>query len=326
MTALRRWLVFAALVPLVAACTTTGTASTGAPEPAQPAPSASMTVKAEFGDVVLPANPQAALGMYTTDVDILITLGYPLAKEQPIRGDSGYRTFPSYFPQTELAAVTPFANYPDFNYEKILAVQPDFILNGLGYDQKTDDRLKEIGPTFTVNAFDGRNWREHFKETAAALGRTAQYDAWFATYQARLAEVKAVIGDRAKDAVVAPVSFWEGKVASSCYTGLECQTFDDLGLTIFAPAREKKGEGVTLSGENLGRLKSVHYAFMTIGAGDTGAKEFETTKNTLGRNKLWAALPFVTDQRLISYEMEMTYGSPSAQFAFLDVIEKAFTS
>ncbi len=324
MPIIRRILTAVALVPLVVGCTTTG--STGTPEPAQPAPSASMTVKAQFGDVVLPTDPKAALGMYTTDVDILITLGYPLAKDQPIRGDSGYTTFPSYFPADALAGVTPFANYPDFNYEKILAAQPDFILNGLGYDAKTDERLKEIGPTYTVNAFDGRNWREHFKETAAALGRTAQYDAWFARYDARLAQVKAVIGERAKDTVVAPVSYWEGKVASSCYTGLECQTFEDLGLKIFPGAKEKKGEGVSLSSENLDQLKSIQYAFMTVGAGESGQKEFATTTDTLGRNKVWAALPFVAGKRLVPYEMEITYGSPSAQMAFLDVVEKAFSS
>lgn len=324
MSITRRILAALAVVPLVVACTTTG--STGTPEPAQPAPSASMTVKAQYGEVVLPTDPQATLGMYTTDVDILITLGFPLAKSQPIRGDSGYTTFPSYFPADALAGVTPFANYPDFNYEKILAAQPDFILNGLGYEAKTDERLKEIAPTYTLNAFDGRNWREHFKETAAALGRTAQYDAWFAKYQARLAEVKAVIGDRAKDTVVAPVSYWEGKVASGCYTGLECQTFEDLGLPIFPGAKEKDGDGVSFSGENLDRLKSVQYAFMPVGSGEAGQKEFATTTDTLGKNKLWAALPFVANKRLIPYEMEMTYGSPSAQLAFLDVVEKAFSS
>lgn len=323
MSITRRLLAAVALVPIIVGCTTTG--STGTPEPAQPAPSASITVKAEFGEVVLPADPQAALGMYTTDVDILITLGVPLAKSQPIRGDGGYTTFPAYFSADALAGVTPFANFPDFNYEKILAARPDFILNGLGYDAKTDERLKEIGPTYTLNAFDGRNWREHFKETAVALGRRAQYDAWFAKYQARVAQVQAVIGDRAKDVVVAPVSYWEGKVASSCYTGLECQTFEDLGLPVFPGAKEKKGDGVSLSSENLDRLKSVQYAFMPVGAGEAGQKEFATTTDTLGKNKLWAALPFVADKRLIPYEMEMTYGSPSAQLAFLDVIEKAFT-
>lgn len=324
MSIARRILAAFAVVPLVVACTTTGSAAPS--ESPQPAPSASITVKAQFGEVVLPANPRAALGMYTTDVDILITLGYPLAKNQPIRGDSGYTTFPAYFSAEALAGVTPFANYPDFNYEKILDAAPDFILNGLGYDEKTDVRLKEIGPTYTVNAFDGRNWREHFKETATALGRTAQYDAWFAKYQARVEQVKAVIGDRAKDAVVASVSFWEGKVASGCYTGLECQTFEDLGLTIFPGAKEKKGEGVELSSENLDRLKPVQYAFMPVGSGEAGQKEFATMNDTLGKNKLWTALPFVANKRLIPYEMEMTYGSPSAQMAFLDVVEKAFAS
>ena len=60
--------------------------------------------------------------------------------------------------------------------------------------------------------------------------------------------------------------------------------------------------------------------------GDAGAKEFATTTDTLGKNKLWAALPFVANQRLIPYEMEMTYGSPSAAMAFLDVVQKSFTS
>ena len=31
--------------------------------------------------------------------------------------------------------MTTFENYPEFNFEKILAAQPDLILNGLGYDR-----------------------------------------------------------------------------------------------------------------------------------------------------------------------------------------------
>lgn len=141
-----------------------------------------------------------------------------------------------------------------------------------------------------------------------------------------MAEVKAAIGTKARNAVVAPVSYWDGKVNSSCYTGLECQTFEALGLTIFAPAKEKNGDGIALSGENLGKLKPITYAFMAVGAGDSGQKESQTTKDTLGKNKLWTALPFVADDRIVPYEMEMTYGSPSAAMAFLDVVQKAFTS
>jgi iron complex transport system substrate-binding protein len=309
----------AAVALALSACTTTS------PELAvAPAPAASVTVSSAFGDVTLPAEPQAALGMYTTDVDILIALGYPLAKEQPIRGDSGYTTFPSFFPQEALQGVTPFANYPDYNYEKILAASPDFILNGLGYDEKTHERLKEIAPTYSVNAFDGRGWMEHFKETAEALGRTRQYEAWMAKYQARVAEVKAAIGDKAKDVMVAPVSYWDGKVSSSCYSGVECQAFADLGLKVFPDAKKNNGDGVSLSGENLGQLAEIDIAFTMIGVGESGEKEFATMMDTLGRNKVWTALPFVKDNRIQTYEMEMTYGSPSGQLAFLDVVEKAF--
>ena len=101
---------------------------------------------------------------------------------------------------------------------------------------------------------------------------------------------------------------------------------EELGLTIFAPAKEKNGDGIELSGENLGKLKPITYAFMTVGAGDSGQKEFQTTKDTLGKNKLWTALPFVADDHIVPDEMEMTYGSPSAAMAFLDVVQKSFTS
>ena len=283
-----------------------------------------VTVTSEFGKVDLPAEPKRALGMYTTDVDILITLGFPLAEQQPIRGD-GYTDFPWFFPQAELEAVKPFANYPDYNYEKILAAQPDFILNGLGYDEKVVKKLPTIAPTYSVDAFDGRSWTEHFEETAKALGRTAQYDAWVAKYDAGVAEVKAAIGEQAKGKVVAPFGYWEGKVNSSCYSGVECQAFRDLGLTIYPGAKKKNGEGVAFSAEQVGQMSGVDVAFAIKSPGEKGQQEFDKTINQLSKNKLFADLPFMVNDKLVTYDMEMTYGSPSGQMAFLDVVEEAFT-
>ena len=144
-----------------------------------------MVVQSEFGEVEVPVEPQAAMGMYTTDVDILITLGFELADIQPIRGD-GYSDFPEFFPQEALEGIEPFANYPDYDYDTMLAAGPDFILNGLGYDKLVVKKLPDIAPTYSLDAFDGRNWMEHFEETAEALGRTEQYDAWVADYEARV--------------------------------------------------------------------------------------------------------------------------------------------
>jgi len=307
----------------LAACSTDPIAA----DPAEGAdPADTITVSSEFGEVEIPAEPQRALGMYTTDVDILIALGFPLADSQPIRGD-GWTTFPAFFPKEPLEGVTPFANYPDYNYEQILAAAPDFILNGLGYDKKVNRRLPEIAPTYSDNAFDGRSWLEHFEETAEALDRTEEYQAWVDTYDARVAELRSALedkyGDELADVVVAPFGYWEGKVNSSCYSGVECQAFRDLGLTIFKGAEAKNGQGVGLSEEQLGQLSDVDYAFAIQIPSDQGKREFDNTVATLEENQLWGGLDFVQEDHLVPYDMEITYGSPSGQMAFLDVIEEA---
>jgi len=172
----------------------------------------------------------------TTDVDMLITLGCEPADEQPIRGDRGSTRFSTLFPQEALVGVTSFANYPDHNYEKVLDTQPDFILNGPGYVKKVVERLPEITPTYSVDAFDGRNWMEHFNETAEALDRTEQSDEWIKASDERVAEVEGAIGEKAKGVMVAPFGYREGKVASACHSGVECQAFEDHGPTVHPAA------------------------------------------------------------------------------------------
>jgi iron complex transport system substrate-binding protein len=283
------------------------------------------TVTTEFGDRTLPTNPAGALGMYTTDVDLLIWLRYPLASSQPIRGDSGYKTFPCYFPARQLQGISTFANYPDYDYESVLAAKPDFILNGLGYDKKAVKRLDEIAPTYSVNAFDEQSWMTHFQATAAALGREQYYQEWKKLYDERLRAVAAKISNPS-EIVVAPVAFWEGKVTTACYAGVECQVFKDLGFTIHPTALAKDGGGTELSGEQIGQLKDLDWAFMTTGTGPDAAKEDEKLMAEAAKNPQWKALTFVTKNQIARYEMEMTYGSPSGQLAFLDVLENALAS
>ncbi|WP_418058503.1 ABC transporter substrate-binding protein [Pimelobacter simplex] len=285
-----------------------------------PAEDGTSKVTTEFGDVDLPTHPKAALGMYTTDVDMLIWLRYPLAKSQPIRGD-GYKTFPCFFPYDPLDGVSTFGNYPDYDFESILLAEPDFILNGLGYDKKVVKRLPSIAPTFSVDAFDGESWMTHFEDTARLLGRTEYYDAWKKIYDERVAEVKKELGDLS-GVVVSPVGYWEGKIQTGCYSGVECQVFDDLGLKINDSSLANDREGEALSGEQLGKLQDVDYGFMIKALGTAGQDEYDKTITELDKNALWAGLPFVQDDHIVTYEMEMTYGSPSGQLAFLEVVRE----
>jgi len=275
------------------------------------------TVDSEFGEVSLPVDPQKALGFYTTDVDILITLGIPLADRQPIRGE-GYAEFPSFFPQEELEGVETFANFPDYNYEEVLKTAPDLILNGLGYDDEAVERLPEIAPTYSINAFTGADWRETFKTVAEALDRVDEYEAWTATYQARVDEVKAKIATAGISPTVAPVSYSEGEINVSCY-GVACLVFRDLGLTILPAADSTDGTNYSL--EQLDQLQDVDVAFSTstpegIAAGEDPFAE-------LAGNSVWNQLPFVANDQIHLHDLEMIYGSPSGQMAFLDVVEQA---
>lgn len=147
-----------------------------------------------------------------------------------------------------------------------------------------------------------------------------------AQYDQRIAEVKEAIGDRASTLTVAPVSWWEGNVASSCYTGVECAVFRDLGLNVFAGAEQDDGVGVELSAEQVGQLAEIDYAFAIKSTGESGQAEYDQVLAEAAKNPLWAELGFVQEDRIIDYELEMTFGSPSGQMAFLAVVEEALAN
>ncbi|MFE0152322.1 ABC transporter substrate-binding protein [Nonomuraea sp. NPDC059007] len=283
------------------------------------------TIKDPKGHAVaMPAQPKAALGFYTTDVDILITLGIPLAKSQPIRGDSGFTTFPDYFPQEPLKGVKPFANYPEYNYEQTLKAEPDFILNGLGYDDKVHPRLGQIAPTYTVDAFDGKNWEVHFKRTAQDLGRTDRYDAWKGAYDKQVAQAKADIAKAGNsDLTVATFGYWEGNGNIACYAGVACKAFDDLGLKRTPLSDDDK---LSISPEQMGKLAGIDVVWVSVGVGEEGKKELATMLGTLGQSPAWRALPFVKNKRIYTYNMEIAYGSPSGQQAFVEQVRKDLTA
>ena len=310
-----------AMVVLAAGCSSGSPAGESAAGPTPAEPTSRNVVDGKGNKVEVPTNPERALGFYTTDIDILITLGIPLAPMQPIRGD-GYTEFPAFFPLDKLAGITTFGNYPEYNFEKVVEAEPDLILNGLGYDADTVKQLPKIAPTYTVDAFDGKDWRIHFKNTADAFGRTAEYDAWMAGYQARVDQAKADIAAAgAADLTVAGLSYYDGAAQISCY-GVPCLAFDDLGLPQ-SPLQDK--QDLKISAEQLSQLKDVDVVFMGKFPGPNGQQEHDTLMEQFNKIPTWRTLPFVENNRIHTYDMEMVYGSPSGQTAFLEVVRAALT-
>lgn len=274
-------------------------------------------------DITIPAEPTAALGFYTTDLDILITLGFDLAGTQPIRDD--FTAFPDFFPQEELEGLETFGNFPEFNLEAVLEAEPDFILSGLGYEEDLDGQLQKIAPTYTYNAFDGGDWRDVVAKAATDLGREEQWQEWVDQYEARIADIRSRLDAADIHPVVADVGYWDGQVTTSCY-GVPCLVFADLGLEM-APLMNATEDGLPasdeyaeLSPEQLGQLEGIDVVF-------TGAEEDGTVwveeDEALQQNAIWQNLAFVQDGEYYPYNYEMIYGSPSGMDAFLTVVEKA---
>ncbi|MGW8483018.1 ABC transporter substrate-binding protein [Microbacterium sp. NPDC055903] len=274
-------------------------------------------------EIEMPAEPESALGFYTTDLDILITLGFDLAGTQPIRDD--FTAFPDFFPQEELEGLETFGNFPEFNLEAVLEAEPDFILNGLGYEADLDGQLQKIAPTYTYNAFDGGDWRDVVAQAAKDLGREEQWQAWVDQYEARVADIRERLDAADIHPVVADVGYWEGQVTTSCY-GVPCLVFADLGLEM-SPLMNATEEGLPasdeyaeLSPEQVGQLDGIDVVFTS--ANEDGTVWVEDDE-ALQQNALWQNLSFVKDGEYYSYNYEMLYGSPSGQDAFLTVVEEA---
>lgn len=272
-------------------------------------------------EIQVPAEPQDALGFYTTDIDILITLGVELAGTQPIRDD--YSGFPEFFPQEALADMETFGNYPEYNLEAVAEAGPDFILNGLSYDEELDPELQKIAPAYSYNAFDGSDWRDSAAKAAEDLGREAQWQEWLDQYEARVADIRTSLDEEGLDPVVADIAYYEEQTIAQC-RGVPCLVFADLGLRIdpLTNADENglpSGEPETLSLEHLDQLDGIDVVF----ASQLPDQPVHLEDPDLEQNQLWRELGFVQNEKIYGYDTDMLFGSPSGQDAFLTVVEEA---
>lgn len=269
-------------------------------------------------EVEMPQDPQRVFGMYTTDLDYTLALGVPVASTQAIR--TGSTELPAFFPQDELDGVEEvFVNYPEFNYEKIAAVQPDLIINGLGYDGGADaERLSEIAPTYTFDGFGG-DWREDLTALAEALGHEAQAQEYLDRLDERSAEVAALIADR-ESAPVMAYGYYNGDGSGGFYgpqlDQLQPIVFHDVGIETTAAAPDIWTE---VAQEQIGLLADVDVLMIA----------YETTEDpdailaAIEADPVWSALPAVEEGRVVMVNNELSYSSPSAHLEFLDVLTEA---
>ncbi|MFD2237958.1 ABC transporter substrate-binding protein [Aureimonas populi] len=160
------------------------------------------TITDLVGEVEVPVDPQRIV---VTDGDNIlqptVALGLvPVgASRNPITGDYA-KVVAERLPEDLAYIGAP--REPD--YEEVLMLEPDLIL--MSNDELPDEdgmysRFSDIAPTVLINQ-DQVLWKQALLDVANATGREAEARELLDRYEARLAEVRSVIGDRATTASV----------------------------------------------------------------------------------------------------------------------------
>ena len=145
-----------------------------------------VTYKAANGDIAIPKQPKRIV-LVADYYGYFLTLGI-----KPV-GVSNY-TFQNPFYEGKLDGVQNIGD--GRNMESILALQPDLIL---AWDAKAAEQLGKIAPTVVIE-YGKLNYKDQLREFGRMTDTVDKAEAWIASWEAKLAEVKPkvqqAVGDR----------------------------------------------------------------------------------------------------------------------------------
>lgn len=336
MSALRRPLSFfavAASAAILAGCATTVPGATATDAPEESADATTRVVTTDQGDVEIPADPETIVVLNSNLAGYLFALDVPVTATIPEVVGATDGGFPSFWSQDAADAGTEMLAWSEdgFDFEAILALQPDMILaGGQGFSAfqaaEAYDRLTEIAPTVIVSK-ELLTWQEQLDFIADDVLDDADGGAkLLAAYDARIAEVR--------DAITLPdlpVSYLVTTADGTPYSLPEDsalpQTLAELGFepdTVIADNPEFEafgtGDSFELSTEQLAAVFTAPTMFtfpFFAGEGDD--------LTALKQNPLYAQLPAFQNDAVHELPYWVYRADYLRTMALLDLIEEQFS-
>ena len=181
------------------------------------------TVEHAMGTTEVPLDPARVVVLDTGELDSVLTLGV-----KPVGAVSAFADgqYPEYLGDLT-DGIENVGTIGEPNLEAILALQPDLILSSKVRHEALYDELSAIAPTVFAETV-GVVWKDNLKLNAEALNKTAEADALFAAYEARLAELQTVIGAEAPS--ISMVRFLPGQVRIYQKASFIGTILEDAGL------------------------------------------------------------------------------------------------
>jgi len=244
-------------------------------------------VSSAMGEVEVPASPQRVVALDGPVLDACFALGV-----KPVGATTGVAgaPWPEYLgPGT--AGIVNVGDIAEPDLEAIAALQPDLIVSLQFRHEVIYEQLSGIAPT-VLSPHDSEGWREGFLVYADALNRNEAAPAVVEAFEARVAEVRAGLGEAVDETTVSVIRVLTGQVRS-----YQASSFSGTVLAAVGLPRPESQQGTedTWLEQSMEQLNEIDadVLFVTLWSGST-----EDDMAQLLDNPLWASLPVVQANRV----------------------------
>lgn len=281
------------------------------------APAASAReVTHSMGVADVPDAPQRVVVLTNEGTEALLATGVtPVGAVRSWLGDPWYDHIAG-----QMADVTVLGEESAVDLELLAALEPDLIIGTKVRHEKIYEQLSAIAPTVISERLRG-DWKVNMGLYAEAVGKTAEAEASFAAYDARVAAISEQLGE-AKAEQISLVRFMAGRTRIYLKDTFAGTVLGQIGFA--RPAQQDRDEFADeVTKERIPDFQGdrlFYYVYETgDGAADTAAAEWMA-------DPLWAALPVVQAGKAqpVSDAIWNTAGGIIAANVMLDDIESIY--
>ncbi|MBK1792893.1 iron-siderophore ABC transporter substrate-binding protein [Devosia sp. WQ 349] len=269
-----------------------------------------------MGTTDVPDAPQRVVVLTNEGTEALLAVGItPVGAVRSWLGDPWYDHIAD-----QMADVTVLGEESAINLELLAALEPDLIIGTKIRHEQIYEQLSAIAPTVISERLRG-DWKINMELYAEAVGKSAEAEAAFAAYDARIAATSAALGD-AKAEEISLVRFMAGRTRIYLNDTFAGNILSQIGFA--RPANQDRDEFADeVTKERIPEFQGDRLFYFIYetgdGAADTAAAEWMA-------DPLWAALPVVAAGKAqgVSDATWNTAGGILAANVMLDDIEAIY--
>lgn len=283
-----------------------------------------------FGPVQVPKSPRRVVVGHSIDADYCLVLGLPLVG---VPGNLGNAALPfAQYHADRLAGVERVQTGGEPNFEQVLAVRPDVIIDSWDAEKPRYDGFAAIAPTINLtrvmypNNYSRGDWQAALLELGRLFGRSDRAEDAIAAYQEVISEGRVALEAMKGRSFAGINALGPDGVVVIDEGQLISQVSRDLGLTPSPLVARSPADRTTLSLEQLGQLEGVDFIMFAEYPSETSLERETGRSGLVYSNPLWQQLSAVREGRVVRYPGEIYYVSPLTAVALAGHIVKTISA